>query len=256
MSGVPQIFDARLRRRRRARAARAFDAFSFLASAARDEIAERLAVFDQPLSLGVWNGAIAPPAAPSIAWIHGDSVARFVPRGGVVFDEAQLPFAQGTLDVYAAVLTLHTVNDLPGALSQIRGALKPGGLFLAAMLGGRTLHELRVALTEAEAEVEGGVSPRVAPFVDTPDAGALLQRAGFALPVADVDSVTVHYEHPLKLFADLRGMGETNVLNDRRRTFLKRSVLGRACALYAEKFGGTDGRVPATFDLLYLTGRA
>jgi hypothetical protein len=124
------------------------------------------------------------------------------------------------------------------------------------MLGGRTLHELRLALAEAEVEVEGGLSPRVAPFVDVRDAGGLLQRAGFALPVADVDTVTVRYEHPLKLLADLRGMGETNVLHERRRTFLKRGVLARASEIYAKKFAGPDGRVPATFDIVYLTGWA
>jgi len=149
---------------------------------------------------------------------------------------------------------LHTTNDLPGALTQIRRSLKAGGLFLAGMFGGRTLHELRTSLAEAEIEIEGGLSPRVAPFVDVRDAGALLQRAGFELPVADVDVLTARYAHPLKLLVDLRGMGETNVLVERRRSFLKRRVLARACEIYMQRFKGADARVPATFEILYLTG--
>lgn len=252
MSDVPQIFDTKLRRLRRERAARGFDAFSFLARAACEEIGERLAAIDRPLARPVWYGA----GAPGGCWIFGDNAPGFVAPGGLVFDEEAVPFGAQTLDGYVSVLTLHSANDLPGALAQIRHALRPGGLFLAAMLGGRTLHELRLALAEAEVEIEGGLSPRVAPFVDVRDAGGLLQRAGFALPVADVDTLTVRYEHPLKLLADLRGMGETNVLHERRRTFLKRGVLARASEIYGEKFTGPDGRVPATFDVVYLTGRA
>ncbi len=252
MSGVPQIFDTKLRRLRRERAARGFDAFSFLAAAAREEIVERLAAIHRPFAHTVWYGA----GAPGGRWLSGDNALGFVAPGGLVFDEEAVPFGAQTLDGYVSVLTLHAANDLPGALAQIRRTLRPNGLFLAAMLGGQTLHELRLALAEAEVEVEGGLSPRVSPFVDVRDAGALLQRAGFALPVADVDTLTVRYEHPLKLLADLRGMGETNVLNERRRTFLKRRVLARASEVYAETFGGSDGRVPATFDVVYLTGWA
>jgi SAM-dependent methyltransferase len=244
-----------LRRLRRERAARGFDAFSFLARAVREEIDERLAAIDRPLARTVWYGAGAPLAAQS-SWLLGDGALGFVTPGGLVFDEEAVPFGAQTLDGYVSVLTLHAANDLPGALTQIRRALRPDGLFLAAMLGGRTLHELRLAMAEAEVEVEGGLSPRVAPFVDVRDAGGLLQRAGFALPVADVDTLTVRYEHPLTLLADLRGMGETNVLYERRRTFLKRSVLARASEIYSGKFTGPDGRVPATFDVVYLTGWA
>lgn len=256
MSGVPQIFDTKLRRLRRGRAASGFDAFSFLAATARDEIGERLAIVPQPFARAVWYGAVEPPALEKVTWLLGDGAPGFVMPGGVVFDEDALPFGAQSLDCYASVLTLHALNDLPGALAQIRRCLRPNGLFLAALLGGHTLHELRLALAEAEIELEGGLSPRVAPFIDVRDAGALLQRAGFALPVADVDTTTVRYEHPLKLFSDLRGMGETNVLMERRRTFLKRGVLARAAEIYARKFAGPDGRVPATFDVLYLTGWA
>jgi SAM-dependent methyltransferase len=254
MSGVPQIFDTRLRRLRRERAARGFDAFSFLATAACEEIGERLTAIQRPFARAVWYGAGAPRAIHSASWLFGESAVGFVAPGGIVFDEEVVPFGPQTVDCYISVLALHAANDLPGALAQIRRALRPDGLFLAAMLGGQTLHELRLALAEAEVEIDGGLSPRVAPFVDVRDAGALLQRAGFALPVADVDTLTVRYEHPLKLLTDLRGMGETNVLKERRRAFLKRTVLARASEIYARKFAGPDGRVPATFDIVYLTG--
>jgi SAM-dependent methyltransferase len=256
MSDVPTIFDEALRRRRRQRAARGFGSFSFLAEAAAGEIGERLSAIDREFGQAVWYGAAAPPALPRVRWRHGDAEPSFVPSGGVVFEERHLPFAAGSLDLYASVLTLHAVNDLPGTLAQIRRALKGDGLFIAALFGGQTLQELRVALAEAEIEVDGGLSPRVSPFVDVRDAGALLQRAGFALPVADVDTISVRYEHPLKLIADLKGMGETNVLSERRRTFLKRRVLMRAAEIYLEKFDGDDGRVAATFDIVYLAGWA
>lgn len=254
MSDVPQIFDARLRRRRRARAARAFAEFSFLADAVGEELGDRIAATPRPFARAVWCGALKPPDVKDITWVRGDAVERFVPPGGVAFEEEHLPFGERTLDLYASALTLHAVNDLPGTLTQIRRSLRPDSLFMAALFGGQTLHELRACLAQAEIEIDGGLSPRVAPFVDVRDAGALLQRAGFAQPVADVDAVTVRYAHPLKLLADLRGMGETNVLTERRRSFLKRQVLGRAFEIYAETFRGGDGRVPATFEILYVTG--
>jgi NADH dehydrogenase [ubiquinone] 1 alpha subcomplex assembly factor 5 len=254
MNNVPQIFDARLRRQRRERSARSFAQFSFLADAAGEEIGDRVAATPRAFARAVWCGAWTPPEVKDIAWVRGDSVARFVPRGGVVFEEEHLPFGERVLDLYVSALTLHAVNDLPGALTQIGRSLKPDSLFMAAMFGGQSLHELRTCLAEAEIEIDGGLSPRVSPLVDVRDAGALLQRAGFGQPVADVDAVTVRYEHPLKLLTDLRGMGETNVLTERRRSFLKRQVLGRAIEIYGERFRGADGRVPATFEILYLTG--
>lgn len=253
MNGVPQIFDTKLRRLRRARAAQDFDAYAFLATRAREEIEERLAAIGPPIRTAVWRGAIAPPESK---WLRADSVPSLAGAGGVVFDDEALPFADETLDAYVSVLMLHGVNDLPGALAQIRRCLKPDGLFMAALFGGQTLHELKLALAEAEIEITGGLSPRVAPAVDVRDAGALLQRAGFALPVADVETMTVRYDHPLKLLADLRGMGETSVLTERRGTFLRRKVLQRACDVYVEKFASKDNRVPATFEILYLTGWA
>ena len=148
------------------------------------------------------------------------------------------------------------MNDLPGTLVQIRRALKPDGLFIGAMLGGDTLHELRGAFAEAETVQDGGVSPRVAPFADIRDLGSLLQRAGLALPVADLDRVVVTYPTPLHLLQDLRGMGETNCLVERRRTPLRRSTLNAMCAQYSARWAGADGRIPATFDVIYLTGWA
>lgn len=238
------------------RAAAGFERFAFLADAVRDELGERLSAVERSFARAVWHGGGAPPPVREVSWLTSDSVAAFAGMRGVAFEEERFPFAGGSLDLYASALTLHAANDLPGALAQIRRSLRPDGLFVAALLGGQTLHELRAALSEAEIEVDGGLSPRVAPFVDVRDAGGLLQRAGFALPVADVDTIKVRYEHPLKLLADLRGMGETNVLSERRRTFLKRRLLLRACEIYLDKYRGADGRVAATFDVLYLTGWA
>ena len=161
-----------------------------------------------------------------------------------------------SLDLYASLLTLHAINDLPGAITQIKRCLRPDGLFLAALFGGQTLQELKASLAQAEIEIDGGLSPRVFPFADIRDAGGLLQRAGFALPVADTDKITVHYDHPLKLLADLQAMGETNILRQRRKLFLKRRVLMRAMEIYARDFTGDDGRVRATFEIIYLTGWA
>jgi len=165
-----------------------------------------------------------------------------------------LPLAAGEADLVISNLTLHAANDPVGALVQARLALKPDGLLRAARLGGRTLHELRAALAEAEARVEGGLSPRVAPMGELRDLGGLLQRAGFQMPVADVEALSVSYASPLNLMRELRAMGETNVMRERRRTFLRRDTLMEACRVYHESFGTPDGRAPATFEIVYLTG--
>lgn len=254
IGNVPQIFDTRLRRRRRARAASGFASFDFLARAAAEEIEERLGPTPLTFDRAVWVGAVAPSSA--LACIRGDAVPAFAGVSGVVFDEERIPFREKALDLYVSVLSLHAANDLPGALVQIRRALAPGATFMAALFGGRTLEQLRTAMAEAEIEVDGGLSPRVFPFVDVRDAGALLQRAGFAQPVADADVLSVRYAHALKLVADLQGMGETNVLAERRRQLFKRRTLRRACEIYEAKFADDEGRVAATFELLYLTGRA
>ena len=172
----------------------------------------------------------------------------------VAADEEALPFADASLDLVVSALALQWVNDLPGTLVQIRRALKPDGLLMAAMLGGDTLIELREAFASAESEIEGGLSPRVAPFADLRELGALMQRAGFALPVVDSDRLTVRYESAFALMRDLRAMGATNVLAERRRAPLRRATLMRMAEIYAERFADADGRVRATFEIVWLSG--
>jgi len=269
MTTPPHLFDRRLHRRRLDRAAAGFGAANFLKLRAAEDAVERLEAilrsFPRAVDLGARDGAFARALAASdartrVGWlIETDlSGAMLAGRTGprVQVDEEALPFAPESLDLVVSTLALHWTNDLPGALIQIRQALKPDGLFVGAVLGGASLTELRQALTAAEAELTGGAGPRVAPFADTFDVAGLLQRAGFALPVADLDHVTVRYSHPLKLIADLRAMGETNVLVDRARRPLSRAVLARACEIYAERFSEPDGRVRATFDILTMTGWA
>jgi SAM-dependent methyltransferase len=187
-----------------------------------------------------------------------DKIVAVAARPGahIVGDEEALPFADASLDLAVSALALHLVNDLPGALIQIRRALKPDGLFVGALLAGDTLNELRIAFAGAESEIEGGMSPRVAPFADLRDLGALLQRAGFALPVADSDRLVVRYETPFALLRDLRGMGATNALVERRRAPLKRATLLRMAQIYRQHFADPDGRVRATFEIAWLTGWA
>ena len=174
----------------------------------------------------------------------------------VVADAEALPFADGSLDLVVSALALHFVDDLPGLFVQVRRALMPDGLFLATMLGGDTLTELRQAFAVAESEIDGGLSPRVAPFADVRDVGALLQRAGFALPVTDSDRLTVRYGDVFALMRDLRAMGATNPLADRIRRPLKRATLLRMAQVYHERFADPDGRIRATFQLITLSGWA
>jgi SAM-dependent methyltransferase len=174
----------------------------------------------------------------------------------VIADEEILPFADGSFDVVTSVLSLHAVNDLPGTLVQIRRVLKPDGVFIAGLFGGETLQELKLAFAAAEAEVLGGASPRVSPFGDVRELGGLLQRVGFALPVADVERTIVRYRDVARLFADLRALGETNVLVGRRSEFLSRRMLRALTAEYASRFADAEGRVTATFDVVFLTGWA
>lgn len=170
----------------------------------------------------------------------------------IVADEEALPFVPESFDLIVSVLSLHAVNDLPGALLQIRHALKPDGLFLAALFGGETLNELRAAFAKGESDMTGGMSPRIAPFADVRALGALLQRAGFALPVADSERTSVRYSKFETLAADLRALGETNVLTERTRKPLSRAVLAATLAHYQD----SGGKYPATFDIVYLTGWA
>ena len=186
------------------------------------------------------------------------SRARDAAPGAMILaaDEEALPFAPGQFGLVVSCLALHWVNDLPGALIQARRALKPDGLFLAALIGGGSLSRLRDTMMQAEIEIEGGASPRVSPFADVRDAGALLQRAGFALPVVDRDEITASYENPLALMRDLRLMGEANAVGERRGGFSRRETLLRAAAIYEEAGQDKEGRVPASFEIIYLTGWA
>jgi SAM-dependent methyltransferase len=174
---------------------------------------------------------------------------------GVLAGET-LPLQEGAFDLVVSTLLLHFANDPVGQLIQMRRALKPNGLMLAALFGGQTLNELRASLAEAEVECESGLSPRVAPMAEIRDLGGLLQRAGFAMPVADSERLVVTYATPLHLMRELRAMGETNILTARRRQPMRRATLMRACEIYAEHFGTPDGRVRATFEIVFLTGWA
>jgi SAM-dependent methyltransferase len=255
------IFDRRLLRLRQQRA-RALGPETFLIDRVAEELAERLAVvlrqFDRAVDFGSPTDAVRRVLAASgkvgmiVATVP--SVRPDTSSLRVVADEEALPFADGSLDLVVSALALQFVNDLPGTLIQIRRALKADGLLLAALIGGDSLTELRQAFAAAESEIEGGVSPRVAPFADGRELGALLQRAGFALPVVDSDRLTVRYDSAFALMHDLRRMGATNVLSDRRRSPLKRATLQRMAEVYAERFADPDGRLRATFEIVWLSG--
>ena len=262
MSGPPRLFDRNLldARRRRALARPVPDA-DFLLRAIVDDIGERLGAVQRRFALGADIGTPLDLLARRLA--ADGQVERIVrldrigeTRPDVVADPEALPLAEASVDLAVSALALHWCDDLPGALAQIRRALKPDGLFLAALLGGDTLTELRQSLAAAEADITGGASPRVAPFTELRAAGALLQRAGFALPVIDMDRRTVRYASALHLMRDLRAMGAANALVERSRRPLPRAVLARAVEIYAERFSDPDGRVRATFDVISLSGWA
>lgn len=264
MSQGPIIFDRRLLRARQQRA-RALGPETFLLDRVAEELAERLMAvlrrFEHAVDLGTPTDAVAHALAASgkvetIVAATPDAAQRDASLLRVAADEEALPFADGSLDLVVSALALQFVNDLPGALIQIRRALKPDGLLLAALIGGESLSELREAFAQAESEIEGGVSPRVAPFADLRELGALLQRAGFALPVVDSDRLTVRYQSVLALMRDLRRMGATNALSERRRSSLKRATLARMAEIYAQRFADADGRLRASFEVVWLSGWA
>jgi SAM-dependent methyltransferase len=263
-----RLFDRRLHARRRARAAAGFPAYSFLKRAAAEDIALRLSAinrtFGRVLDLGSHDATLARVlrSAPATADRIGDvytadlSPAFLSAPLAAACDEEALPFADGSFDLVVSALSLHWVNDLPGALIQIRRALKPDGLFIGVALGGRTLNELRQSLLAAEDEVRGGAANRVSPFLDVIDAAGLLQRAGFAMPVSDGDALTVRYADPLRLLADLKGMGETAAFARRDTPPLTRRILLRAMDIYRQRYSDADGRVRATFDFIAMSGWA
>ena len=261
---APRLFDRKLVLARRIRALRQ-GAETFLLDATAEELVERLSAvkrrFTLALDLGTPGDALAAALRQSgqvDGVIAGEPLAGLridrLPR--VAADEEALPFANETFDLAVSALSLQWVNDLPGTLAQIRRALKPDGLFLAALIGGETLGELRESLAVAESEIAGGASPRVSPFVDVRTLGSLLQRADFALPVTDVERMTVRYPTVRALMRDLRRMAAANALAERSRQPLKRAVLARAEEIYAERFADPDGRLRATFDVMWLSAWA
>ena len=248
-STTPRLFDRALliARQRRAQAAGPVE---FLLDRVIEDMDERLAAVKREFTVvaDIWTpGAGLRPPSPAGSFVHvalADSP-----------DEA-LPLKPESLDLALSALAFQFVNDLPGVLAQIRRALKPDGLILAAMIGGDTLTELRQSFAAAEAECEGGVSPRVAPFADLRDVGSLSQRAGLALPVTDVDRVTVRYDSAFALMADLRRMGATNILIERRRVPTRRATMLRMAEIYAERFSDHDGRIRAIFDIIWMSAWA
>lgn len=264
---APRLFDRDLLRKRRERAARRPDKPDFLLRRAAEDMTERLQGierrFSRILNAGAHHGLLSrmltqtyPEAETVISLELAPGLAALCPAPKVIGDEELLPFAGESFDLVVSALALHFVNDLPGALVQIRRALRPDGLFLGAVLGGATLSELREAFMQAELELEGGVSPRVAPAAEIRDFGGLLQRAGFALPVADSDLVTVTYDSPLALMLELRAMGAGNNLVERRKRPLRRQTLRRAAEIYGERFPASGGRVKATFEIIHIAGWA
>ncbi len=261
-TAAPRLFDRALLAARRGRArARPRPGADFLLARAVDDLDDRLLPvlrrFPRAVDLGLAAGAAAVAIRRSG---KADEVltAALDPGAGadLVVDEEALPFSPESLDLVVSMLSLQFVDDLPGTLVQIRRALRPDGLFLAALLGGDTLRELREALADAEIEQTGGLGPRVIPFVGVRDLGGLLQRAGFALPVTDSDRFTVRYASMFDLVADLRAMGATNPLVDRTRRPTSRRLFLRAAEIYAERFADADGRLRATFEIVSASGWA
>lgn len=255
------IFDRALIAQRRKRANQNFKSHDFLFEWAEEQMLDRLDDFTR-----AYETALRIGTRGSQFFSHALSMH---PRIGDVFtmdltgalspdliaDEEFLPFQDASLDMVISPLSLHTVNDLPGTLIQIRRALKPDGLFLAAMLGGETLYELRDCLTQAEMAVSGGMSPRISPFADKQQMGGLMQRAGFALPVIDSDIITVTYSDFYKLLHDIRGMGESNVIIARSKRFTPKALFEKAAEIYAQKYS-KEGKLVASFEVIFLTGWA
>lgn len=260
------IFDRSLARRRLARAAARGTMEDFLLVRAIEDFDARLSAIKREFSDILDVGTpVSRLAAFLVERLRPRLFVRLAPlmeTAGVepllrlIGDEESLPLAPERFDLAITALSLQNLNDLPGALLQLRRVLKPDGLFLGCLLGGTSLHELRTALAVAETEMSGGVSPRVAPFADVRDMGGLLQRAGFALPVTDSEIVTVRYASMFGLMADLRAMGATNVLTARLRKPAAKGFFIRAAEVYARRFADPGGRVRATFEMIFLSGWA
>ncbi|MFC4350687.1 methyltransferase domain-containing protein [Fodinicurvata halophila] len=261
-----EIFDRRILRRHRDRAAAGFGDHDFLFMEVGERLLDRLddvkRDFSSILELGCRTGGFSAalqrkyPEARLVSCDVSPAMAaraRSDERPVLVADEEALPFAPASFDLVFSVLDLHWVNDLPGCLLQLRQAMRPDGLLLVAVCGGDTLFELRSSLVQAETMLENGLSPRISPMTELRDLGGLLQRSGFALPVADSDTLTVTYADPFRLMQDLRAMGESNAARHRRQTFTRRQTLAQAARLYFEQFATDDGRLPATFQVFYMT---
>lgn len=259
---MPQVFDLRLLDQRRRRAlAIAEPGADFLLRAVAEDLVDRLGAVKREFEVAVDLGTPGPVLTDALrAGGQVEQVFRIdrlaATRPDAVGDAEALPLGDAGVDLVVSALAFQSVNDVPGAFAQIRRALRPDGLFLAAMLGGDTLHELRTSLAAAEAEIRGGAAPRVSPFAELRDVGGLLQRAGFALPVIDQDRLTVRYESALHLMRELRAMGATGVLVERDPRPLTRTIVARAAEVYAERFADPDGRVRATFTTLWVSGWA
>jgi SAM-dependent methyltransferase len=254
-AAAPRLFDRALLRDRLSRAQKLAPA-AFLLDRVTEDMAERLDAVLRDFK----NVAEIGSPGQGRSDLLGDTLARRFDRYarvGLPTQESEpLALEAQSLDLAISALAFQFVNDLPGVLAQIRRALRPDGLLMAAMIGGDTLTELRQSFAAAEAELEGGISPRVAPFVDLRDVGALLQRAGLALPVTDVDRIVVRYDNAFGLMHDLRRMAATNILVERRRTLTRRATMLRMAEIYSERFADSDGRIRATFDIVWLSGWA
>jgi len=265
---VPILFDQRLIRQHRQRASHRYADFAFLKDAAAIRLADRLELmrrhFDLCLDIGAHDGRLAQHFAGlgKIGhMIHTDPADGFALASkqhgsGVVHALGDLPYKPESFDAVFSCLSLHWVDDLPGLMMQARRLLKPDGLLLVSLLGGNSLAELKQALAEAEQDITGGLSPRCAPMADIRDIGGLMSRAGLALPVADSDRLTVNYPQMFKLMEDLRGMGEQNAMSARLKSPTRRRVFMRAAEIYQQRFARADGQIPASFEIVTVTGWA
>ncbi|PZO53182.1 MAG: SAM-dependent methyltransferase [Alphaproteobacteria bacterium] len=257
----PRLFEPRLVRQRKRRAAAGFREGAFLHARVAADLADRLEAIPRPFPrvLALGGGGLFSDEVrtrPALAERLGQIIEADWASGDLIVDPEHLPFTDAAFDLIVSPLMLHAINDVPGALIQLRRALKPDGLLLASLFGGDTLNELRFSLLQAEEELLGGAGARVSPFATLQDLAHLLQRAGFALPAADRDVVTVRYGEPMRLLADLRAMGETAALAERHPRALSRRVLTRAFEIYGARFSDEEGRLRATFEILTATGWA
>ncbi len=254
MTPAPVLFDHVLLRQRMNNRAVLQDGADFLIARVADDLADRMGPILRPFGQMLDLGTPTRHFSDALQALRPNSLINRMPLISTLPEALDLQFESH--DLISSGLVLQHANDLPGVLVQLRRTLRPDGLFIGCLLGGATLTELRQALTQAESEITGGVSPRVFPFADVRDMGGLLQRAGFALPVADSEKITVRYTDIFRLMADLRAMGGTNILHQRSRLFTPRNVMVRAGTIYAERFADADGRIRATFEIIWLSGWA